>query len=64
MPRDDRFISASEIGTWCYCRKHGICASGAVHLRSRKSVRLDSGITNPTTRTYEPPADGMRLLAL
>lgn len=21
MPRDDRFISASEIGTWCYCRK-------------------------------------------
>lgn len=21
MPRDDRFITASEIGTWCYCRK-------------------------------------------
>ena len=21
MRRDDRFISASEIGTWCYCKK-------------------------------------------
>jgi len=21
MPREDHFISASEIGTWCYCRK-------------------------------------------
>ena len=21
MPRDDHFISASEIGTWCYCQK-------------------------------------------
>lgn len=21
MPRDNRFISASEIGTWSYCRK-------------------------------------------
>jgi hypothetical protein len=21
MPRDEQFISASEIGTWCYCHK-------------------------------------------
>ena len=21
MRRDDRFISASEIGSWCYCKK-------------------------------------------
>lgn len=21
MRRDDRFISASQIGTWCYCKK-------------------------------------------
>ena len=21
MPRRDRFISASEIGTWCYCKR-------------------------------------------
>ncbi len=21
MRRDDRFISAAEIGTWCYCKK-------------------------------------------
>jgi len=21
MPHDNRFIAASEIGTWCYCKK-------------------------------------------
>jgi hypothetical protein len=21
MPRDNRFIAASEIGTWCYCKR-------------------------------------------
>lgn len=31
MRRDDRFISASEIGTWCYCKK-------AWHLSQRGCV--------------------------
>ena len=35
--------------------KHGICASGAVHLLSLNSVRLASDTTNPTTTTCDGP---------
>ena len=39
MPRDDRFISASEIGTCCYCRKawqlrHRGCPSSRTEERA------------------------------
>ncbi len=44
--------------------RHGNCASGAVHLLSPKSVRLEYGTTNLTTGSFASLADSTRVHAL
>ena len=63
MRRDDRSISASEIGTWCYCKKAWHLSQSG-HPPSQKSERLGSNITSSTTRTCVPRANSAKLYAL
>jgi hypothetical protein len=60
MPHDNRFIAASEIGTWCYCKKRGTCVTADIHAPSRKSALLESDITKPTIAACEPPTSSRR----
>ena len=53
MRRDDRFISASEIGTWCYCKK-------AWHLSRLGYASLLTGERKAGTRYHESHNHGLR----
>lgn len=54
MRRDDRFISASEIGTWCYCKK-------AWHLSQRGCVSSLAEERAAGTRYHESHNHDLRV---